>query len=178
MLPEDCRALLRFIQRRDPVVVIPWISDCPSVQEVDKPCDAGGFFCLWNQGLSSTFTYREVQKENGSISYLTDDSLPVLELSNSTQIAWDQRSALLQGRIYTGLRSDKGKAFNDWYSSVGRWIRANFRKNPVGHLGGYIGPAAFEWYKNGGVLLPMFKPPLTSEWRSWLEAQDSLRNFE
>ena len=178
LLPEDCTEFLRFIQQRDPVVVIPWISNSPSVHEVVRPCDTGGLFCLWNQGLMPKFAYREIRNTESRYSYQVDDSLPVLEFSNSSRVDWEERSALLQGRIYTGFRSDKGQAFNGWYAGVVRWIRRNFKKNPVGHLGGYVGPAAFEWYKQGGVLLPMFKPPLTDEWRSWLEAQDSLRNFD
>jgi hypothetical protein len=176
MLPKDCTEFLAFVQKRDPVVVVPWTSNSASVEEVLRPCSTGGFFCLWNQSLIPTLSYREVQNAANQLSYQIDSTLPILEFSNSSEVEWLQRPALLQGRIYTGIKSDKGKAFNGWYEALVRWIRRSFRKNPIGHLGGYIGPAAFEWYKHGGVLLPMFTPPLTSEWRSWLEAQDSLRN--
>jgi hypothetical protein len=40
-------------------------------------------------------------------------------------------------------------------------------------LGGYVGPAAYEWFKSGGLLLPMFAPPVTEEWVRVLGNQHS-----
>ena len=54
------------------------------------------------------------------------------------------------------------------------WIRKNFVKNPLKLLGGYIGPNAFKWFQEGGILLPMFEPPLTAEWQAFVESQHTL----
>src|SRR5579863_4279232 len=67
------------------------------------------------------------------------------------------------------------KDFERWYNGVARWIRKNFARNPIPLLGGYVGPAAYEFFKRGGLLLPMFRPPLTSQSLSWVEAQDQHR---
>jgi len=59
--------------------------------------------------------------------------------------------------------------------AVARWIRKNFIRNPIPHLNGYVGPAAYEFFKTGGLLLPIFRPPLTNQWLSWMEAEDQHR---
>ena len=49
-----------------------------------------------------------------------------------------------------------------------------FAKNPQLH--GDIGAAARAWFQQGGILLPMFNPPVTPEWESFVEAQRSARS--
>lgn len=105
-----------------------------------------------------------------------DSALPVVEFSYPylSLEPWNGRAVLTQGRIWASFeRQDKD--FERWYKAIVRWLRKNFVKNPLPLLGGYLGPAAYEWYKKGGLLLPNFRPPLTPQWLSWVEAQDQHR---
>jgi len=177
MLPEDCKQLLDYVQQRDPVIVVDWSSDSKEIREIEGPCDHGGFYCLWNQSLLHRLEREYIYRGGHNPYYRIDDDLPVVELSypEPAQEAWNGRQVLTQGRVYTGLNAHKGQAFEKWYNAIIYWIRKNFIRNPVPHLGGFVGPAAYDWYRNGGTLLPVFRPPLTQQWISWLDAQDQHR---
>jgi hypothetical protein len=176
ILPQDCGQLLDFIRQRDPVVVTDWISQSMEIVEVQNTCQKGGRYCLWNQGLLSRLTRRFVPESARGPCYTVDSTLPVVELSYPVpeQEPWNGRPALTQGRIWAGFKVEN-RDFERWYNALARWIRKNFIKNPVPLLGGYLGPAAYEFYKRGGILLPTLRPPITSTWLSWVEAQDQHR---
>lgn len=38
-------------------------------------------------------------------------------------------------------------------------------------MSGYVGPAAYQWYERGGLLLPTYQPPLNEEWRDRINEQ-------
>lgn len=76
---------------------------------------------------------------------------------------WEGRSALTQGRIY-GVFQDKQGEFERCYDRIIRYIRRHWRKNPVPWMGGYVGPAASDWFDGGGLLLPNYIPPVRSDW--------------
>lgn len=123
-----------------------------------------------------TFIEREfIPESNRGPYYRVDSALPVIELWYRSPIpeSWNGRAALTQGRIWAAFEQ-KNRDFEVWFNSIVRWIRKNFVKNPV-PLGGYIGPAAYEWYKAGGILLPVLRPPVNKTWLSWVEAQDQHR---
>jgi hypothetical protein len=176
MLPEDCKQFLDFVHKRDPVVVTDWRSTSPEIMERQNPWEASGWYCLWNQTLLPKLEREFVPKSDRGPYYRTDSALSVIEFSypGVSPETWNGRSVLTQGRVWAGFEREN-RNFEKWYSAIVRWIRKSFVKNPVPLLGGYIGPAAYESYKQGLVLLPMFRPPLTTEWLSWLEAQDQHR---
>jgi hypothetical protein len=96
--------------------------------------------------------------------YLADEQEEaILELSPSVLTEWRGLPALTQGRIY-GVFDSKPVEFEKWYERIIRYIRKNWRKNPVSWLGGYVGPAASEWFDSGGLLLPTYIPPVTDDW--------------
>jgi len=177
MLSQDCKELLDYIQQRDPVVVVDRSAKSPEVIEVESPWDREGFYCLWNQHLVPVLQREYIHRGGHNPYYRVDDELPIIELSypDPAQKTWNGRLALMQGRVYTGLNANKGKEFEKWYGSIVRWIRKNFIRNPIPHLDGFVGPAAYEWYRKGGMLLPVFPPPVTPQWISWMEAQDQHR---
>jgi hypothetical protein len=80
-------------------------------------------------------------------------------------------------RVGSGLSFEtENKAFEKWYNAVVRWIRKNFiRDLAVGHDRDSIGPAAYEWFRAGGLLLPNFRPPLTEAWLAWASVQNQHR---
>jgi hypothetical protein len=176
MLEEDCKAFLDFVQKRDPVIVTSWTSKLKELHEVACPWQQGGWYCLWNQALLISLERKLVPESDRGSYYRIDSALPVIEFSypQGTTEPWNGRPALLQGRIWSGFEQEN-QGFEAWYNSLTRWIRKNFIKNPVPLLHGYLGPAAHDWYKGGGILLPALRPPVTPQWLSWVEAQDQHR---
>jgi hypothetical protein len=177
MLEEDCKALLDTVHNREPVLVIDWSAATQKIEAIQRPWQHGGLYCIWNQALLPAIQRKFIPESNHGPYYRVDSALPVIELSYPRPVpeSWNERSALKQGRIWAEF-GQENREFERWFNSIVRWIRKNFVKNPVPHLGGYVGPAAYAWYKAGGVLLPALKPPITAVWLSWVEAQDQHRS--
>jgi hypothetical protein len=175
MLAEDCKQFLSFIRDQDPVVVIDWCSESAEMKEVLQPWEFGGWYCLWNQALLPLLKRKFVPQSDRGPYYRIDSVCPVIEFSypNPQQDAWDGRPALTQGRVWAGFEREN-KDFERWYNAIVRWIRKNFVRNPV-PLDGYVGPAAYEWFKKGGIFLPMLRPPMTKQWISWVQTQEQHR---
>jgi len=176
MMAQDCKQFLTFIRERNPVIVIPWTSKTWEIEQVQHPCEQAGWYCLWNQVLLPSLACKYISESDQGPYYRVDSALPVIEFSYAPPVPelWNGRPALMQGRVWAGFEHEN-KSFESWYNTVVRWIRKNFVKNTIPSLGGYLGPAAYDWYRKGGVLLPSFKPPITSQWLSWIEAQDQHR---
>lgn len=175
MIESDCSEFLEFVQNRDPVIIIQWVSKSLELEEMRSVCARAGWYCFWNQNILISLERRYIKDSDHGPYYRVDSALPVIEFSYTpTQTVWNGRPALLQGRVWAGFEQTN-KRFDRWYAAVVGWIRRKFVKNPVPLLGGYLGPAAYEWYRKGGLLLPSFQPPLTPEWISWAAAQDAHR---
>jgi hypothetical protein len=177
MRDDDCRKLISFIRERDPVIISDWVANRVQLDDIRDPCRRGGWYCCWNQSILTELVRQPAQRQESVMNhYSIDGSLPVIELSYPTteQKKWNGRNSQTQGRIWAPFHKDN-KKFNLWVAAISRWVRKNFRKNPVPLLSGYIGPEAFEWYLQGGLLLPMIRPPVTSQWVSWADAQDQHR---
>lgn len=177
LLQEDCKALLGWVQKRDPVVVVDRDANSREIKAISRPWEQAGLYSIWNQALLPTIDRKEyIRESNRGSYYYVDNALPVIELSYPSAVpeSWNGRPALRQGRVWAGFEQEN-RDFERWFNSIVRWIRKNFVKNPVLHSGGYLGPAAHAWYKAGGILLPAFRPPVTPQWLSWVEAQDQHR---
>jgi hypothetical protein len=125
---------------------------------------------LWNPRLVPHLERKLIHRPGGSDYFRIDDSLPTLEFSRSRRVDWNGNPSLLQGRIY-GFFSKPDAEYENWYKSIARWVRSHFVKGPLKLLDGYVGPQAFKWFQGGGILLPMFEPPPTSEWFSFVDSQ-------
>ena len=173
MLPEDCRRFLLFLQERDPVIVTEWYSsELAEIQEVNRPWERGGHYCLWNQAILPALARKATGKY-----FNIDFSAPVIEFTYESPVleSWNGQPALTQGRIWASFETEN-KAFEKWYNAAVRWIRKNFiRDLAVGHDRDSIGPAAHEWFRAGGLLLPNFRPPLTEAWLAWASVQNQHR---
>lgn len=176
MLAEDCREFVEFVRERDPVFVTERRSDANVIQDVKRPWERGETYCLWNQAILPLLqrNFVQVNPGEGSSYYGINHHEPVIEFwyPSSTLEPWNGRPALTQGRVWASFHQPTAD-FEQWYNRVVRWIRKNFVRDTV--LGDYVGPTAYRWFKEGGVLLPHFRPPLTSSWLSWIEAQDQHR---
>ena len=126
---------------------------------------------LWNQELLPQLQRKHVSTETAKEYYCVDRSAePVLEFSGSILGEWRGRPSLTQGRIY-GIFDNKRQEFLRWYEQIVWHIRKAFVRNPVSPFG-YVGPAAYKWFLQGGLLLPGFHPPETDLWRQFFADED------
>jgi hypothetical protein len=174
MLPEDCRRFVHFLQQRDPVIVAERHSRVSAeITEVLRPWESRGFYCLWNQAILPELR----RKATGKCFNVDQLSTPVIEFSYPSPTAepWNAQPALEQGRIWASFGTEN-REFERWYNAVVRWIRKNFiRDIALGFGRDSIGPAAYDWFKAGGLLLPSFRPPVTDDWLAWASVQNQHR---
>jgi hypothetical protein len=174
LLADDCREFLHFIQERDPVVVGEWhSSQSPEIADVNQPWDKPSTYCLWNQALLPS-----LQRNRTGRHFNVDSSLPVIQFSFTSPLPglWNARPAITQGRIWASFETENDD-FARWFNAIVRWIRKNFiRDQLLGLNMGFVGTAAYEWFKQGGLLLPSFHPPLTESWLAWADVQNQYRS--
>jgi hypothetical protein len=170
-LPDDLGEFLEFVCAKNPVIVTLMDLDRPEIEPLADPHSETRVMTLWNRMLIPTLKRELVRRPGGSDYYRIPYSLPVLELSPSRVVSWSEQPALLSGRLYGFSFESAAKEYAAWYEGLARWIRSHFVRNPVEGLDGYIGSAALAWYRQGGILLPASRPPVTDEWESFVEAQ-------
>ena len=176
MLPEDVEALLTHIKSRHSVVVAKRDNFNSAILEslASLPRNGNEALILWNQELLPALRRRLISGATHVNYYRVDETAqPVLEFETSILGRWRDTPSLTQGRIY-GVFDNKSKSFSRWFDQITRHIREAFVKNPTS-LSGYIGPAAYEWFRQGGLLLPTFLPPDTPAWRKFFDNEDLIR---
>lgn len=176
MLPEDQDTFLLFVKADGRVAVVDGLDPgTPAVRPIeDIPTDRIQVLYLWNRRFLPVLRREPLGESARYYKYHIDSSrLPLLEYSTCLKSEWEGRPALIQGRLYGDFYPSRNKPpeFEKWYEKLGRWIRKNYKKNPAKILGGYVGPAAYEFYENGGYLLPSFMPPRTEVWLSEIGKQ-------
>jgi len=176
MLPADVDGLLAEIRSNAPVEVV--MRDGDSAEVFPIAALSGGAsrdtLILWNRRLSPVLQRKWIDLVSPGYYRVDGFALPVLEFSDSVLTEWEGKPALTQGRIY-GQFDGKPVEFEKWFEQIVRYIRKSWRKNPVALLGGYVGPAAGEWFASGGLILPMFVPPVTLEWTRVMKQQHSAK---
>jgi len=174
-LPDDLREFLEFATTGASVTITLMDSDRPEVESLADPAVEKRVLTLWNRDLVPILE-REVVKRPGARDYYRIPySLLVLELSPSRLTSWNDTPALLQGRLYGFSFDSPESAYAKWYTRLRRWIESHFSRNPVKGLDGYVGTVALGWFREGGVLLPSWSPPITPEWLSFVDAQADAR---
>jgi hypothetical protein len=176
VLPEDVEELLTHIKSRHCVVV--GKRDDPDSATIkpltSQSANTNETLILWNQELLPELRRKLVSRETGEDYYRVDEfAQPVLEFGGSFLGHWCKRPSLTQGRIY-GIFDNKSQGFLRWYEQIVRYIRKAFVRSPV-PLSGYVGPAAYKWFRKGGSLMPTFLPPATDAWREFFGKQDLIR---
>jgi hypothetical protein len=161
MLPNDMAVFLDAINTRAVVTVVLRDDDTAVPEAVGDPTSETRVMVLWNRELLPTLTRKRIERERGGDYFRVPYSSPVLELSPSRRIAWNSRSALMQGRIYGFDFEQNPHSYARWFASIAGWLRRNFTRGPSA-VGGYIGPSALAWSRGKGVLLPMIAPAATS----------------
>jgi hypothetical protein len=176
VLQEDVEGLLAQIKRQHRVVLVKRDDfDSAVVEPLESlPANTSETLILWNQELLPQLQRKHISKETGGDYYRVAESAePVLEFKGSFLGEWRGRASLTQGRIY-GIFDNKSQEFLRWYEQIVRYIRKAFLRNPAS-LSGYVGPAAYDWFLRGGLLLPTFLPPETDEWRQFFADEDLIR---
>ncbi len=170
MLPADCSTFVGFLCDRDPVVIAEKDSGIPEIKPSTAPCNAGQVLSVMNQNITPSLQRKHIPESNRGPYYRIDSALPVIELFLPQEEPWDGRPALTQGRVYASF-DQPSRELRTWFEAIGRWMRKHFARTPIPTLSGYVGPAAYDWYQSGGLLLPMIRPPVTPEWRAFAALQ-------
>jgi hypothetical protein len=176
VLPEDVESLLAHVKSQHSVVLVKRDDfDSATVEPLESPpANANETLILWNQELLPQLQRKHISRETAGDYYRVDEfAEPVLEFGASFLGEWCGRASLTQGRIY-GIFDNKSQAFARWYEQIVRHIRQAFVRNPAS-LSGYVGPAAYKWFLQGGLLLPTFLPPETDAWRKFFIDEDLIR---
>jgi hypothetical protein len=171
LLQDDFIELWQWMQQRE-ITIVEHFSTSSVVEPYSPWEQSGQQLCLWNHALLSELSRTFIPDAKYEKYRVDEFNQPVLELTLPHLTVWNEKPALLQGRIY-GIFESKDAGFEKWYNSIVRWIQKNFVRNPA-KLGGYVGKQAFEWFSNGGILLPFFRPPLSPEWIRFSEQQHRL----
>jgi len=176
VLPKDVEGLLAHIKTQHRVVLVKRDDfDSATIEPLESlPASANETLILWNKELLPQFRRKHISRETAADYYRVDVTAePVLEFSTSFLGEWSGRPSLTQGRIY-GIVDNKSQEFGRWYEQIVRYIRKSFVRNPAS-LSGYVGPAAYKWFLQGGLLLPTFRPPEADVWRKFFADEDLIR---
>jgi hypothetical protein len=174
-LEEDYVQLLNWAETRLNLILTLWSGDAPAVEPIPQVPISREKCALLDRTTASTLHRRRISRNDGSVSFLMPDEA-ALELSPSAFAAWDGRTVLLQGRIYTGL--EYGDVINKQYVSITNWIRRRWHKLPVARPG-FVGPQAWDWFQSGGILMPMptgLVPAENQVWRDYVTKLDAYRS--
>ena len=124
---------------------------------------SGKTLVVWSDRFAPNLQREYVARAQPPYYLVNEQVEAVFELSLSGLTSWEGRPALTQGRIY-GVFENKQAELEKCYEQIIRYIRRRWRKNPAAWMGGYVGPAASDWFERGGLLLPNYIPPVRSDW--------------
>jgi hypothetical protein len=170
MLEEDRTEFFRFLSSRHKIVASAWTSDAPAVAHCESPAQEKGALALWEPQSGADRQREKVLRDNGAIVYEFDRQNSILEFNPGKLVVHGGSPVLLQGRLYSFLSEMSVETVGP-FRTARQWIKRSFQPCPFKLLGGYVGPAAMRWYRDGGILLPMFNPPATPAWEEFITSQ-------
>jgi hypothetical protein len=167
MRDEDCHRFFAAVLRSDPCVVTIRDAPSPSIEPLEQPCRAVTALVLWNQNLSRSVERQYVPESAIGPHYRFPYEASALEFSPTERTPdWDGRPAMCAGRIYAARYQDVRLA--KWFERIAGWLRRHFHAHRIARSVTYVGEGAWRWHKEGGLLLPMVRPLVTSTWRDLL----------
>jgi len=169
-LPDDAEQFFRSLSAKHHVFGTPWTSDNGAVVRSERPALERCSLALWEERLGGKKERKLIKRDDGLIVYEFDRENSVLEYRSSLLTVHGTLPALLQGRLYS-FTNEMRPETSGIFQTARQWIRRNFERCPLKLLGGYIGPTAMNWYRDGGILLPMFNPPATAAWEEFIDSQ-------
>jgi hypothetical protein len=173
--PSDINGLIARVDSSGSTEMAMWMGAAATPEPIAFLPDhlTGKTIALWTNTFAPNLQRGYVADAQPPYHVMDVNTEHVLELSLSGLTSWNGKDALTQGRIYA-IFDGKQPEFERWYDKFIRHIRRSWTKNPVGWMGGYVGPAAMTWFERGGILLPNYVPPLRSDWIQRLSEQHSL----
>lgn len=170
MLQEDTDDLFKQVESRHALDATVWTSPLPVVILEKAPQKADQMLALWPSRGGGARKRSKVIREDGAEVFEFDRNVPILEWMPSKIVEHKSTPALLQGRLYL-FATNEDAAIENVFRTATNLVRKSYRPCPVKSFGGYVGPAAMEWFENGGILLPMFNPPHNAHWEQLLNEQ-------
>lgn len=168
MLGDDCRRFFSGIRQFGTCASTLRDTTSPTVEPIESPCTVRATLVLWNAKLTSSVERRLVrQSVRGSYYRVLGDACSVEFSPTGRPTMWAERPAVTAGRLYASAYRDDTK-LAQWYEQIAGWLRRHFRSHRIGGVVAYVGPDAWLWHQQGGVLLPRFRPPVTETWRGLL----------
>jgi hypothetical protein len=165
VFPKDVNELLVAMHDKEPLEVALRRGPTSAPDRLPFIPDSfgGQILVLWSERFAPSLQREYVTIAQPPYYRVNEQTESVFELSLSALTTWENQPALTQGRIY-GVFENKQPAFEKCYERIIRYIRRQWRKNPAAWMGGYVGPAASDWFEKGGLLLPNYIPPVRSDW--------------
>jgi hypothetical protein len=172
VFPKDVNDLLVAMHDKEPLEVALRSGNAatPERQAFIPEDMSGQTLILWSERFAPNLQRGYVANASPPYYRIDEQTEPVYELGLSGLTTWEGRPALTQGRIY-GVFQNKQRDFEKCYERVIRYIRRHWRSNPASWMGGYVGPAASDWFERGGLLLPNYVPPVRRDWIERLAEQ-------
>jgi hypothetical protein len=172
MLAKDANELLLAMHDREPLELAMRSGNSATPERLAFIPEnlTGQILVMWSERFAPNLQRDYVANAQPPYYLANEQTQPVLELSLSGITTWECRPALTQGRIY-GAFENKHPEFEKCYERIVRYIRRHWRKNPALWMGGYVGPAANDWFNRGGLLLPNYIPPVRRDWIERLAEQ-------
>ena len=165
VLPKDVNELLVAMHDKEPFEVALRTGNTAAPERLAFVPEniSGQTLVLWSERFAANVRRRYMAEAQPPYYLLDEQTESVFQLSLSGFTTWRSRPALTQGRIY-GVFDNKQPEFEKCYERIIRYIRRHWRKNPASWMGGYVGPAASDWFERGGLLLPNYVPPIRPDW--------------
>ena len=165
VLPKDVNELLVAMHDKDPLEVAMKSGNTATPERLAFIPEniSGQILVLWSERFAPNLQRDFIANAQPPYYLVREQTESVFELSLSALTTWEGRPALTQGRIYA-VFENKQAEFEKCYERIVRYIRRRWRKNPTAWMGGYVAPAASEWFERGGLLLPSYVPPVRSDW--------------
>jgi hypothetical protein len=170
MLQEDKDEFFRFLASKHTLFATARTFDSLEVIRCESPASEESALALWELPPENPRSRKKIVRDDGSVVFEFDLHDPLLEFSPSRLVTHEGSPALLQGRLYSFL-SEMSVDTAGLFKTARQWIKRSFEPCPYKLLGGYIGPEAMRWHRDGGVILPMFNPPATQAWEDFIKSQ-------
>jgi len=163
LLPEDSQQLVEAVLANPDVVMLGYPSPMPEPRQIEtlplkgEPTLHVGVY-FWNTRFPFEVSEWIPIRQGPATGWygFTSDEPPIIEFDPSRLLP---EGSLTRGRLWMehtfwrgGERIYKGEDFENWYNSIRRWVKKNFILIDRSPPAAYIGPAAYRFHEQGGVL--------------------------
>jgi hypothetical protein len=171
MLEADRIQFFSFLSSRYELGAAHWTGSAEIVDLSSNPAKEHTLLALWRVDQQIQPSRKRIERNDKSVVYEFDRGDHILEFDPGRIVDREGRVALLQGRLYS-FAGKSDPQLDAVFKSADSWLRRTFRRCSLELLGGFVGPAAAEWYeRENGIFLPTFNPPSTAAWEHFIKSQ-------